>query len=494
MAKCNINCTCSSISFLIFQIINLGLIITIMIISSYIYEGGDVSSAIAEELIVNFASVPITDFDQMDSINDESNSLRNLKESLGLTPVNFGFWQGTVKGCGKLDKDNKASVKRLDDDQNCESDEEVLNSIPSRYLRSYYGIKLSQSTVGKSYYELLYQEDSIVSKNEACPETKKSCGYIDTLNNKLCIDKDDNCPINYVKIDTKQPENIHITKTFSGKGRNMYISNNPYSDEKQNPHIIAAFKIADEKICTIPNLYWSKYPLFVLDGSIKKYSTNCIISGKPEIAFETDDRFHQIDLIKIYDLYKENGIIEAIQKSNLMKYGFNFDQEYGEKELYLYVRRFYGFDKKCLNEREKKFDINQLEDLEKKHTTSEKMKVWSIAVKVILAISEASALLNFINFTDISCGVDFWVKNVVSMVFSIVSLVYTCIANNFDDAFQDKFTCSDTITNEIFNIMIKKVQDSGFYIKITNYFIIANLVVVVILFILHICMESGDKN
>ena len=45
----------------------------------------------------------------------------------------------------------------------------------------------------------------------------------------------------------------------------MYISNNPYTNENLSPHIIAAFKIEDEKICLIPYFYRSKYPLIVSD-------------------------------------------------------------------------------------------------------------------------------------------------------------------------------------------------------------------------------------
>ena len=104
MASCNIDCSPQGILFLIFQIIHAGLLITIMLFSSKIYDGGDVSSAIASELITNFESVPITDFAQMDSIYNDIDSLRNLKESLGLNPVNFGSWKGTLKGCGKKTK------------------------------------------------------------------------------------------------------------------------------------------------------------------------------------------------------------------------------------------------------------------------------------------------------------------------------------------------------------------------------------------------------
>ena len=494
MASCNIDCSPQGIFFLIFQIIHAGLLITIMLFSSKIYDGGDVSSAIASELIANFESVPITDFAQMDSIYNDIDSLRNLKESLGLNPVNFGSWRGTLKGCGKINKDESTSVRLLERDKQCNSDEEVLNEIPSKYLRSYYGIKLSMSTIGNSYYQLLNQEGSIVSENEDCQNGKKSCGYIDTLKNKLCININDICPLNYIKVDINKPTDVYITKTFLGNGRNIYISNNPYSDEKKNPHIIAAFKIANEKICSIPSLYWSEYPLYPLDASIKSYSDNCILKDqKQNYAYENGDRFHKIDVIKMYDLFNENGIIDTIKNSKLTKYGFDFDKEYGEKEIYLYVRRFYGFNKKCLDERTKKFNIDQLEDLEKNHTTSDRMKTWSTVVKVLLGISGFATIINLFDFQDEPFKVDVFIKNIAALLLSIANLAYTCIANKFDDPFQDEFKCSDHITNEIYNIMIKNIKNSGFYIKLTNYFIIGYLVVIVILFIIHLVIEC-KKN
>ena len=68
-------------------------------------------------------------------------------------------------------------------------------------FRSHYGIKLSQSTVGYLYFDLLENPRFIIFENEACP-TEKNCGYIDTLKNILWNDNYDDHPNDYIKFDT----------------------------------------------------------------------------------------------------------------------------------------------------------------------------------------------------------------------------------------------------------------------------------------------------
>ena len=57
-----------------------------------------------------------------------------------------------------------------------------------------------------------------------------------------------------------------------------------------------------------------------------------------------------------------------------MNLDYNFDKNFrNDKYLYLYVRLFIGFNRTCLKERKKKFDIEQIYELEKMHTISDRM-------------------------------------------------------------------------------------------------------------------------
>ena len=235
----------------VLQCFMLAFSILIWVFSNKIYFDADVTSAIAKDLKDNFYGVPITNFTQQNPFyievkkENENNELRYLKESLGINYVNFGKWQGTVKGCGKKKEDGSTTVRRLETDEACKTDEVFLDSIEPVDIGNYSGIIISKSTVGKNYYQLLMEdEDSVITKNENCLNNKKSCGYIDTLENQLCIEKDSDCPINYIYIDNKEPESIKITNTIYGNGKNMYISNDPYNNGRI-PYIIGNFKLAD---------------------------------------------------------------------------------------------------------------------------------------------------------------------------------------------------------------------------------------------------------
>lgn len=459
----------------------------------------EVSSEIAKELKSNFYSVPIQEFNQENSLSFYDNSLRNLKELLGLSYVNFGTWQGTLKGCGKINKDNTTSVKLLEDGKNCDSDEEFLDSIEPTYLSSYNGIRLSKKTIGKNYYQLLNDENSVVFENEECPIGKKSCGYLDTYKNKLCVDNEDNCPINYIKIDKKKPEDVNITKTISGKnGKNMYISNNPYSDNKRIPYIVGAFKIADEEICSIPNLYWSKWELFALDGNVKDYANKCILKKyNQHYEYENELRYHKLDDIKIYDLYEENNVLRYINRSNLPKYGYDFNKYFrDDKYLYLYVRSFIGFNKTCLIERKKQFDIDQLFELEKKHTISDRMNSWSAWIKGLCTLSEIGSFLAFFNVDEPS-KLQMIIQYFVSVGGGLLDLIYAANSNDYDDPYEEDFKCSDEITNELYNIMTNKIKESGNNLYYTMIVIIFYFIIALALCICHfikICKFPKNEN
>lgn len=209
-------------------------------------------------------------------------------------------------------------------------------------------------------------------------------------------------------------------------------------------------------------------------------------------------RYHEIDSISIYDLYKDNGIIDYLSKSQLVDFGFNIDKYFrGDKKLHLYVRRFYGFNKTCLKKRLEELNINQLTELETKHSISDSMKYWGYWAKGLMVAGEISTLLTLPElFTDSGeFSVQFFIKYILSIIINIGNIWQTTYSNDYDDPYQGEFTCSDDVTNEVYNIMASKINESGKNIRITNYFIIANSVCVLSLFILHIIKQTkSPKN
>lgn len=152
----------------------------IMILSSQISYDGEVSKSISDELIENFESGFFMSF---------SNDVPDASK------VKFGKWQGTLKGCGTI-KDGIKKATILEEGKKCENGE-YIEEISSQDITSYKGLSLSASTKGR-YYDFLY-DGSIVKNGENCPDKKKSCGYIDTLKNKYCIDENAKCPLVILK-------------------------------------------------------------------------------------------------------------------------------------------------------------------------------------------------------------------------------------------------------------------------------------------------------
>ena len=54
----------------------------------------------------------------------------------------------------------------------------------------------------------------------------------------------------------------------------------------------------------------------------------------------------------------------------------------------------------------------------------------------------------------------------VTTIYTIYNLIRTWMANDYDDAYQDEFKCSDYITNQNYNLMTQKINQSGNHIRI----------------------------
>ena len=52
----------------------------------------------------------------------------------------------------------------------------------------------------------MVKSGKIITKDKNCPENQKSCGIVDTLERKLCVNKDEDCPLNITSIDKKYEE------------------------------------------------------------------------------------------------------------------------------------------------------------------------------------------------------------------------------------------------------------------------------------------------
>ena len=470
------NAICKDFDIIVFflELISLFPSVMIFIYTNQIYFDGEITRAISKDLFDNLNTGFFADFSDCSQPNefDFLFDLEPTEKEKNEIPLSFGEWEGTVQGC----KNINGKFHILEPGKNCNDDEQLIDKIPPMKFTKYKDLTICSLTEDSlSYYELLKMDKTIIPQNEGCSSGKKSCGYIDTLKNILCIDENDNCPVNYIKVSKTPPiDHIQDLKEISSDKINFYFSRNPYPENStKTPYIINTFRIADSNICSLPNLYYSEIILNDLEASKKNYSTNCVLKDFSQRQTVDLMRYHKLDTIDNYELYEENGIIERIKKKELDKFGFDFER-YKNHSLYLYTRTHYGFNYTCLKEREEKGEHNSLEELQISYSRADKMVVWSNLIFGLNFVPSIFSVTNAITFFD---NKEIILKQLITISFSFADLLITADDVGLDDPFEDKMICSDIVTNDEYNIMNEKIRNSGKSMALTFKYVIAQFVI-----------------
>ena len=461
------------------QLLSFSFSFLVIYLAQTISFDGEVARSISEDLFDNFNTGFFMSFSKC------KNPYDNTKPSND-NPLAFGEWQGTLDGCVEKNGE-KINIKTLDQDEPCEN---KINKIPPQKIYAYKGMTLCGLTRG-SYYDLLYDGDIVKEKDE-CPKKKKNCGYIDTIKNKLCVDVRQPCPVSYIKISDRKPdEDINDLKEIKFDKINFYYSNNPYPNNTHMPYIANSFRIADSYICSLPNLYYSQISLFKLDAFNKKYSTNCVLKDYSQKVTIDLMRYHKLDWVDNYELYKENKIIQKIQANNLTNYGFEINA-YKDHLIYLYTRMHYGFDKECLEKRSQKFNLDQLQLM---HGQADKIFTWGLWITILVSVSGVGVFSNLIYFTgDKNRDYEIATKYIFVLLPNVIDLIYSFFAMDYNAPYQEEMTCSDSVTNDEFNIMIYKIKQSGLKIKYTFIILSGQICLNIISAFINFCVRYQETK
>ena len=414
----------------------------------------EISKSISNEFIDNFQTGYFLDF---------------YKCSPNENRIKLDTWKGTLKGCGKI-KDNISSVRTISDNDNCNKDEIVLEKIPPQNIYTFKGLALCGKTKG-NYYDLLFS-NSVVGENEECPKGKKNCGYIDTVKNKLCLDKESQCPVSYIQIkdiDSSPPDNITNLKVIKSEKIAFYYSNDPYANSSEIPYIQNSFKLAESEICSLPNLYQSNLDLYILDANRNKFSANCIYKNYPQQVSHDNVRYHEINTINQYELYSENKILDKIIDNHLTLYGYNIEK-YKENTLNLYTGTHFGFNKYCLKKKTE-FNMKVLTDM---FSVSEKMNIWSKKIRFYCFFLFLFSLKGFINTNHQKINLILMPLFIIlSFFLSFCMLYYTFFyGSSYGKPYKYNMECSDIVSNSNYNIMIKKLHSNANAISSCSNFLI----------------------
>lgn len=354
-------------------------------------------------------------------------------------------WEGTKTGCfcdGIFTTLTAARCSRKKNNYFCR-DIFPINPVPYKEWKStnLCGVR------GPNYLSL----KTSASQN-GCGSNFKSCGKIDTLNQFLCYPSDTPCPINYMKIESKNyvtPKDNNYTVIDLGINGNegKAVFSNEFTDDK----IINEFRIDDDTPCISPeykNLNHKPYYLENTYGYDK--CTN-------EIAGEfVDKSFVKVDTITYDQLYQDNQIASILRNLPL----FNNEYNYLQANTNLFYRNYIGMEKRCV------------ENILKNGETDEDLIISLINIEDKIESSKTSAIVGmifgiigfsiFVIFGCITlcCGVEMKdVMSVVMIVLMIIQFLPVLIcgsiivakanSNNFDLTPLAQPGCTDQITTTI---------------------------------------------
>jgi len=91
-----------------------------------------------------------------------------------------------------------------------------IPEVPSKYYEKFNFKKICVKRTKETYRDFLLNKQ-IIENNKKCPEVYKCCGIVDTLNRKLCMKLNEQCPImiNYINsLDKNNTENSQILSIF----------------------------------------------------------------------------------------------------------------------------------------------------------------------------------------------------------------------------------------------------------------------------------------
>ena len=210
----------------------------------------------------------------------------------------LGKWDGTKDKC-------KCGEKIVDDA--CPEKNSSCNTIEGIKPKNYTvfgGREMCVIRKGESYCDMV-KYGKFIEKDKSCSEAQKSCGIVDTLGRKFCVNKDEECPLTKNNIYRVYQETI--LKNFISKinlEKNKII--NFLEEEKNENKIISLIKLSDGLPClNISQKNWISY------HEEEKYKTQKCwpISGKTY-----DDRYQKFEnyYTTITNLYKDNNLSQYI--------------------------------------------------------------------------------------------------------------------------------------------------------------------------------------
>ena len=322
--------------------------------------------------------------------------------------------------------------------------------------------------------DLLYN-GQIIQKGKQCPsQYKKNCERIDTLEQELCVNEKDKCPLYDLGLGNKSDTSNYINDKKSG----VYYNNDNYNEK--NKKIIGRIILNEGQPCynTLEKL-WTKFYGDEADETHLKCDLK--IFDKYD-----DDRYEKRGSITYKKIYEDN--LDSENRNKVLK---NIK---GDERVFLYKREFLGIKKEC----DEKFNLNK----ETYEIFSNSQNYDSIILIIGGSLVAGLALVLFIfNVLDTCCSgsdveicinVGFYITCMAIFIGGLIGqfvLWYRIRKNDLSD-----YNCGDDITNELIKIGSKDNLLKKLYIEINLFLDVFHLGGNLLAIIIALILEGIDKH
>ena len=385
---CEEECTLYIFGFLYFS-----LLVSAVILEIIVYFGRpilgiiDLSLSLNQSLMINF------------EMKDSNNSYNSIGP--------FHKWSG---------REQKICVKKGDSDKDCEKWETIPLNSP-QYI---YKIAKKYLTYNNfSSYEFLLKFGFIIKENNTCLPNLKYCGKIDTLNQKLCLPKNIDCPIQDFRINSSPIQGYNYIRYSFNNSISEYIL---YTNKKTDLFIIGKISLGSNTPCVdIDEENWEKLEEYEIDKTVQCKNDN---NGN---LF--DKRYNETGNLSYINIYQSNLPDDAFSDMKESIKGHN---------LYVYKRPYIGVDLKCYNNSD--FNPDNYKDLKDSIDTISKISIDYI--KCAGATLGASFIFNIPDCGPIFVGLYLIGFNAYGFFINLY------LTKKFPRYITD-FNCSDEFTNSL---------------------------------------------
>lgn len=353
----------------------------------------------------------------------------------------------------------------------------TIPEIPGKTIHSlgdkYFCVKRNNFSYYSNYSEHIFEEE--------CPSEMKSCGVIDSLDNILCVDKSQDCPVQQKKYLADNSSFI-VTDEYNKK----YNNNNYPSNSSKNyslsslPELVkyytkffVQFGISQGKMC-IDNDEVKIHSENIYELFNKRKSINCSTKLSTSNNFRYDYRY--VPLIKSQTdivFYKEDFLKKNIQF--LPKFYKNFFQE----PITVYGRNYIGWNKKC---------SNYITSFRESYKLALKVKNYSLFYLIYSLVMLIYCMLFVMILKELLYRQYFLKILIIVIHVLMISIIFFFILDDCREISKSIKTCDLLIrkrcSDEETNRLIINALES--FISISDLFLIT-IILYIIIFLLSIC-------